>query len=175
MEVMAPKFWITLALSALVAGEARSQALEMQVEEPALTPPPIDPETEAGRWKGEPGKPGLSKAQKKAYEERRRMVEAMASEVREKREALRNSSEAERAARAMELERLLLDPALDAGKLKKLEERLEKQAEAKAKSLERKLDKQESEKEKSIEKNREKLDKEMEALDRSQDKGKSGN
>lgn len=174
MAVMAPKLRIVLALSALAAGYGHAQGLEMQVEEPVLASPPIDPTREADTWKDAPGKPGLSKAQRKAIEERRKLVEAMASEVHEKREALRNSTDAERPARAKELERFILDPVLEAGKLEKLEKRLEKQADAKAKSWERKLEKQESKKEKSIEKNQEKLDKEREALDRQKAKGNPG-
>lgn len=177
MAGMAPKLWIPLALAALAAGEVHSQALEMQVEEPALASPPIDPDRDAGRWQGAPGKPAvskLSKAQKKAYVERRKLVEALATEVRAKREALANSTDAERAARIKELEALILDPALDAAKLEKLEKHLEKQAEAQAKTLEMKLEKLESKAEKSIEKKQEKLDKEMDALDKQPGKGNSG-
>lgn len=158
---MASKLWIALALAALAtAGEERSQIVEMQVEEPALASPPIDPGREVGPWKGGGANPTLSKAQKIAFEKRRKQVEAMASEVRAKREALRNSTEVERAARVKELEELILDPALDAGNLDKLEKRLEKQAEIKAKSLEKNLEKQEKKAEKAIEKKQEKLDKE---------------
>jgi hypothetical protein len=166
MEDMPLKFWIALALAALSAGETRSQDLEMRVEEPALASPPIDPGEDADRWKGAAGKPGLSKAQKKAYLERRRQVEAMATEVREKREALLHSTDAERAARAKDLEQLILDPALEPGKLEKLEKLREKQAEAQAKSLEMKMEIMENRSEKSMEKKQEKLDKEKEASDR---------
>lgn len=170
---MAPNPWKAAALAALVLAVAgRSQTLEMQVEEPVLASPPIDPDRDIGPWKGPPANPTLSKAQRIAYEKRRKLVESLAAEVRAKREALLHSTDADRADRVKELEELILDPAVDADRLNRLEQRLEKQAEAKARSLEKKLEKLENKAEKSIEKKQDKLDKELDALDKQLTKDK---
>lgn len=164
---------VAMVLAVLASGSALGQSQEMQVimqvEEPDFSAaPPIDPSKEAGAWHGRK-KPSskLNKAQKAALEERRKLVELMAQEVREKREALETSGSEQRAARVKELENLILEQSgVGAEKLERLEKLLEKQAKAQEKGLVNKLEKLE----KAMEKNQEKLDK---GVDKVKDKSKS--
>lgn len=152
-----PILAITFAIC-LATGSARSQ--EMQVEEPE-TPaaPPIDPAQDAGTWQVRQTSSALSPAQRAALEERRKQVEAMTQEIREKREALENSGQAEKAALVKDLENLILETGNGAHVLEHLEKVLEKQAIAQEKNLAKKVEQLEKKLEKVIEKNQDKLDK----------------
>jgi len=143
-------------LAGLAPGSARGQ--EMQVEEPE-TPaaPPIDPAQDAGSWQVRQSSSALSPAQRAALEERRKQVEAMTREIREKREALENSGQAEKAVRVKELESLILESGGGAQILERMEKVLEKQSMAQEKNLTKKAEQLEKKLEKIIEKNQDKL------------------
>lgn len=170
------------AVLSLVAGSAFGQGLEMQVEEPSsLTPPPIDPDRDAGAWhqKTGTGEAGLNKAEQAAWKERRKQVEEMASEVRAKREALLSSGQEERAARIKELEQLILDAGqggagLQGASSEKIQERLDKRLEKQVKVQEKQLEKLEKKLEKSLDEKLEKLDKDVSGTTGKSKKGKSG-
>lgn len=169
--------YATAVLLTLAAGAAWGQGLEMQVEEPAsVTPPPIDPERDAGAWQPKAGsrEAALSKAEQAAWKERRKQVEEMASEVREKREALLNSGQEDRAARIKELERLILDADQGGASSGKIQERLEKQLEKQAQAQEKQLEKLEKKLEKSLDEKLEKLDKLESGKSEKGKQGKSG-
>lgn len=133
---------------------------DMQVEEPE-TPaaPPIDPAQDAGSWQVRQTTAALSPAQRAALEERRKQVEAMTREIREKREALENSGQAEKADRVKDLENLILESGSGAQALEHLEKVLEKQSIAQEKNRTKKVEQLEKKLEKVIEKNQDKLDK----------------
>jgi hypothetical protein len=109
----------------------------MIVEEPS-SPPPVDPELEAGAWKSHNSE--LTAKEKAAREARRRQVEALAEKIREKRESLEAGSGDDKERSRKELQDLVLDKDKDK-ELNKAEKRNEAQRK-RLEKLEEKLDKQ---------------------------------
>jgi hypothetical protein len=108
---------------------------EMRVEEPDNpSSPPIDPEKESVMWHAGGHNTAADRA---AIQERRRKVQELAEKIREKREAVEQSSGADREREARELKDLILDGDKELNKKEKLSEKqIEKRQEIREKQLE---------------------------------------
>jgi hypothetical protein len=174
-----PIRWLLAAtLGGMGFASAEAPTLEMRVEEPsALSAPPIDPVREADPWKAGPRKSGPTRKERAAMEERRKLVEAMAEDIRARREALESAEKGEREGRIKDLQELLLDPVdsreSGPGHAERLDGLMERKSEAAARQMEKKQAKLEEKLEKAIEnqeKAREKLEKALEKKEKALEK-----
>lgn len=171
-----------MLLAAALAGaglaQAETPAPAMRVEEPsAPAAPPIDPESEASPWQAVRRKAGPTRDEKAAMEERRKLVEAMAEDIRARRMAVETAGAGEKEGRIKDLQELLLNASgsreSGANRADRLEDLLEKKSEAAARQMERKRAKLEEKLEKALEKQekaREKLEKALEKQEKALEK-----
>lgn len=104
----------TLAIAAaLAAGAAWAEGPgAMQVEEPAVSAPPINPESESLSWQARGKSKDLTDAQKAARKERQDRMKEMVALIKAKRKALNEAEPGEKAELARELHNLILENRL---------------------------------------------------------------